>query len=58
MRKQLEEYNYCRYCGCKAIHDPLTCMNKCPNCGRIWTDTFAERALPIFWETPVKVQFD
>jgi hypothetical protein len=34
------------------------CMNKCPNCGKIWTDTFAEVKLKQFWDSPVKVKFD
>lgn len=56
--KKDEDYNRCRECGSVPIRNLLTCMNKCPNCGRVWSDEWAENMLPPFWERPVKVQFD
>jgi ribosomal protein L37E len=51
------EYNLCRECGSKPIHDPKRAMNTCPHCGRVWTDEWAEHMLPPFWDRPVRVMF-
>jgi len=57
MKKKELDYNRCPKCGIVPVHNPLTCMNKCPNCGFKWTDTYAENTLWLFWNRPVKVQF-
>jgi hypothetical protein len=54
----MNDCNRCSSCGSVPIRDPIMCINKCPHCGRIWTDVYGEQFLQDYWNRPVKVNFD